>query len=676
MLESLRKQGASIAVYLIFGLLIVIFVINFAPNAGQGRGGGGCMGQGGVDLTVDGSKVSHTAWQVAMANNAKGSRQKVYNALEFLIRREILAQEAEKRGLRVNGDMVDAELKKGFFFFAAQRQRGGWFEEAGEEKIFSLDKLKGFVSNALSLRSLGAFREEQTRSMQAALMAEYLMDTVHVSRDEALSDFLFAKNTITYDSVAFEATPYKAAMHLTEADAARFLTGHEADVKAKFTADERTYKATKPAYKLRSICIAKAEVPAATPPAPAPTDGAGSGSAAAPAPAPTPTPAKVEAPKPGTMAIEDAKKKLEEARTQIAAGKLTFEEAAKLLATDPVAKAIGGYIGWRTVDNAQLGDKLLNDAVKAAKVGEMTPVTAIDSGVCLVKVDEKREGDLTFDQVKNEIAYDMAKDVWSKEAAKRAALAAYADATAGNAKNLEQVFPQDPELVKKKMQDQMMEQIQQQMQQQGMKAEKSGFIPAPMKDVPAAWYADANGSSAGSGSAAGSAAPAGAGSGSAAASTPPAATTTKPTALVASTDQLPEFGEVAKPFLSSDGPVPRGNNLPVIGDNKEAITALFDEMTPGMLGKKVYEVKDAYVLLQLKDKQAADTKEFDKDAGERIEELREVRAAMFLDQWLAAKCQALAKDGQIKPSPDHIRETDDNGKPLPTVYKPCFSFGG
>jgi hypothetical protein len=661
----MRKQGASVFLYLVFGVLIVGMVITLVPS---GHSEGGCSPGGAADLKVDGTKVTHTAWQVAMANNAKGNRQKVYNALEFLIRREILAQEADKRGIRVNGDMVDAELKKGFFFFAAQRQKGAWFTDAGEERIFDLDKLKGFVANALNLRSLGAFRDEQQRSMQAALMAEYMMDSVHVSRDEALSDFLFAKNTVTYDSVAFEATPYKAAMHLTEADAARFLTGHEADVKAKFTADERTYKATKPAYKLQSICIAKADAPAAPTPAPAPA--AGSGSAAAP----TPPAAPVAPPKPGAMPIDEAKKKLEDARTQIAAGKLKFEDAAKQLATDDVAKAIGGYVGWRTVDNAQLGDKLLNDAVKAAKVGDVTPVTAIDSGVCIVKIDEKREGDLTYDQVKSEIAYNMAKDVWSKEAAKRAALAAYAEATAGNAKNLEQMFPQDPEMVKKKMQEEMMRQLQ----QQGLKVDSSGYIQPPMKDVPAAWFADADGSSAGSGSApapaAGSAAPAGAGSGSAApVPTAPKAADKGP--LVASTDQLPEFGAVTKPFLSSDGPVPRGNNLPVIGDNKEAITALFDELTPGMLAKKVYEVKDSYVVLQLKEKAAADTTEFDKDAGERIEELREVRAAMFLESWLAAKCQDLAKNGQIQPNPDHIRETDDNGKPLPTVYKPCFSFG-
>jgi hypothetical protein len=94
-----------------------------------------------------------------------------------------------------------------------------------------------------------------------------------------------------------------------------------------------------------------------------------------------------------------------------------------------------------------------------------------------------------------------------------------------------------------------------------------------------------------------------------------------------------------------------------------------------MLGKKVYEVKDTYVLVQLKEKATADTKEFDKDADQRIEELRVVRSEMFLEKWLGDKCRELAKNDRIKPADEHIRETDDNGKPLPTVYKPCFSFG-
>jgi len=35
MLEQMRQKGASIFIYLIFGLLIVLFVINIAPSGGR-----------------------------------------------------------------------------------------------------------------------------------------------------------------------------------------------------------------------------------------------------------------------------------------------------------------------------------------------------------------------------------------------------------------------------------------------------------------------------------------------------------------------------------------------------------------------------------------------------------------------------------------------------------------
>lgn len=117
MLEQLRKSGASIAIYLIFGLLIIIFVINFAPNAGQGKGGG-CTGPGNSAITVGTAKTSQSAYHVAYAANKYNGRQKVYAALEMLIRRELLADAASDAGIRVTNDLVETEMKKGYFFYA------------------------------------------------------------------------------------------------------------------------------------------------------------------------------------------------------------------------------------------------------------------------------------------------------------------------------------------------------------------------------------------------------------------------------------------------------------------------------------------------------------------------------------------------------------------------------
>lgn len=667
MLDTLRKQGASVFIYLIFGLLIVIFVINFAPSGGAG-GGGGCMGQSTTPLTVDGHKANQASYKVAYAGNQESGRRKVYDALELLIRREILAQEAEARGVLVTGDMVDEEIKRGTFFIGGNRQRANyWFDQDDDgERVFNFGKLKSFVNN-LNV-SMNSYKEEQIRGMQAAVMGEIMMSKVRVSRDEAYQDFLYQHDTATYDAVAFSPTTYRTAMRLSADDVARFLATHEDDVKKKFAADERTYKATKPSLELRSIFIAKVEPPAA------PTLEEGASSAAVAKPADT-------EPVVG-MSIDAAKAKLETARTAIAGDKRKFADAAKQLATADADKAAGGYVGWRPVENAGLGEPAVNDAVKALKPGEMTAVISTDTGVFLVLAENKREGDLAYDAVKNEIATDLAKDMWAKEAAKRAALSALVDAHAGTGKSLDQLFSPDPEVVKRKMQEQIQEQMQQQFNMEQLQ-KKSGFWTPPVdtRDVPAAWTAEdpvPNASAPGGGSSNPSPVPA-AGSGSAALAptalpptTPLPATTT---ALAPSKDQLPSFGEVRKPFLETWGPVPRASNLPAIGDNKEAIAALFTEMKDGNVSKQVYEVNGTYVLFQLKSKEAPNDADFAKDADEKIEHLRLVRGALMLEHWIGTRCRELARNGKIEPMQELIRETDDKGNPTPTVYQPCWSFG-
>src|SRR5262249_24416066 len=157
-----------------------------------------------------------------------------------------------------------------------------------------------------------------------------------------------------------------------------------------------------------------------------------------------------------------------------------FPDAEKRLAADSSedAPVENGDRGWQPADGVSLGDKAVNDAAKALKAGEMTPVIATDRGVYLVIATAKREGDLTFDQVKTEIATAMAKDVWSKEAAKRAALDALAKL---DGKGLETTFErapaspggggineilQNPNLTEEQKQ-QILEQLLQQQQKHG-----------------------------------------------------------------------------------------------------------------------------------------------------------------------------------------------------------------
>jgi len=793
MLESARRQGASIFVYLIFCLLIAIFVINFGP---QGGNKGGCSGSSNVIISVNGKEASQSSYHIAYANqfNRGQGKQKTHVALETLIRRELLAQAAEAQGLRVSSDLIQAQIKKGYFFLGGQRTTiPGIFDESG---FWNLRQFKAWYANMNVSRA--SYVGEQARSMLANMYSQILQDSVQVSKDEAFKHYLFENNTVTYDVVAFRPDPYKAAMKLTDADVDRFLAGHTKEVEDRYKADERTYKGMKPQLQLRQIFIAKLEEEKpVTPPTPAPgagsgagsaapgagpgagsagagsaagsDAGSGAGSAAAVPPAPKPEEKKPE-PEDKKVAkvgvpIEEAKKRLDAAREAIAAGKQKFVDAAKTLNTDEAMKASGGDLGWRTAENAMLGDKAVTDAVKALKAGEMTPVITTDKGAFLILAEAAREGDLTFDQVKHEIAKDLAKDVWAKEMAKRAALAALEKARSGTGSNLDQLYEKekapsgpgidiqqilnDPNLTP----EQKQQLIEMYMQQQ----QKHGSFVIESNDIPAAWYAQADGAggsgsaqgvmtppdapkpgagsaapaagsaaktpaagsaapaagsaapktpaagsatpaagsaapaagsaapktpaagsaapAAGSGApAAGSAAPAGSGAGSAAPTAPTAPPPAATTLVTASTDQLPTVENVPAPFVTRYGPAPRSLPMSGLGSSKEAVAALFDELSPGGLAVRVYEADGAFIVMQLTARSKPEVTEFEKEADRLVEELRAQRAQMFVEEWLKDRCEKLVEAKKIKPNPQLVQEFDDAGKPLPVSYKPCMSF--
>ena len=769
MLEQMRQKGASIFIYLIFGLLIVIFVINFAPS---GQGSGGCRTGSTTVVDVDGDRVNENAYKIAYSSpfNEFQARQKVYYALETVIRRELLAAAAEDRGIRVNRDMVYEEVKKGYFFTGGARKDVApmiFDVDADGDRTWNLNKFRGLV-RSLDV-SQNAYLEEQTRGLQATLMAELLASSAQVSRDEALSEYLFDNNTVTYDVLTFQPALYRAAMLLTDADVERFLAAHEDQVKARYKEKESEYVDRKPELKLRQIFIAKAE-PAAKPEDKKPDDKAGDkkpddkagdkkdgdkkaddkkaddkaadakkpadakaadakAADAKAADAKKPADTKAGAPKaadakkpddkkdgkpaektaeakpgddkkdtqagaaakPAGMPVEEAKAKLDAARAAVVAGKDKFAELAKQLNTDPVLKASGGNLGWKTAENPSIGEKVVSDAVKALKPGEMTPVIVGERGVYLVYAEAQREKNLTYDQVKHELAAELARDTWSKEAAKRAALKALEDVRASGRK-LDDLYPRelkpgfdlqelqrqlnDPSLTPERRQ-QLQQQLLEQLQNFGG-GDEHGSIVIESADVLAASKAGDGGSA---GSPAGGTAPApAAGTPAPAAGTPaPAAGGTAPAAgtppaapLAASSDVLPEFQEVAKPKVRKEGPHPRQKRMP--GLDADGAKALFDELSAGQLAPRVFDADGNYTIVQVMAKSQAKIEDFEKDASRIIDRMREQRGAQLVREWLKTRCEQLEKDGKTKPRADKIAEFDDKGKPMPTVYRPCMSL--
>ncbi|MCA9680120.1 MAG: SurA N-terminal domain-containing protein, partial [Myxococcales bacterium] len=271
MLETTRRRGATVALYLIFGILIAVFVINFGPQSGGSRQG--CTG-GGAQLTVSIGDTSYgmPTWRWAFNTRGQGrTGQRTVAALDGLLRRELLAQEADARGLRVNDALIDEKIKEGEIWILTQKVDGKqiYFEDG---EFFNYKMLERNLVGRFGL-TIGGFKHEQRREVLAAMMGEILRSGGQASRDEARAQYDHAHDTVTIDAVAFPVEAYKAKEILTDADVDRWLAGHEAEAKARYEADKSTvYTGTPKKVRVRRVFVART-VDAPPPPA-TPADGA------------------------------------------------------------------------------------------------------------------------------------------------------------------------------------------------------------------------------------------------------------------------------------------------------------------------------------------------------------------------------------------------------------------
>lgn len=616
----MRKQGASLFIWVIFAILIAVFVINFGPQSPGGSQGGGCGGGGGprTYLTVGDSKVDDASFRFAM-NLTPGEQDSTRAAFAFeaLIMRELLAQEAERRGLRIPDSYVDHVIADGKLHYQGALMSDGTtaldFRRAfyNEDGVYDYEQFKRWVRQRGM--SVASYKRQQNREILASTMANILMNSVPASREEALQTFITRNTTVTFEAVRFDPRRYADAMLVTDEDIDRWAAAHEAEVKATYS--DVVFKGKKQVH-VRRIALDKA------PPPKAPTAAPG---------APATPPAAPEA-KP-----DPAIAKLEALRASIGAGKTTFVAAAKANERDQQLAARGGDLGWFDEGAFTLPDQKLNDALAKLEKGKVSDVIEAGDGFYLLTIDDRREGDLTFEQVKRELAEPMAREAWGQEAARRAAISAIAIVKAGVGKNLKELFP----------------------------TEKMGATSFESEDHPVAWLqAD--------GPAPTAPAPA--------APTPAAPPAPKQDIMIPTTEKLPELGQLEQPSLESFGPVARSGNKTPIGDSPTLARALFEELTTGAVGQTVYEVRASdlspptYVIVQVTNKTLADVTEFEKDAPRYVATLARERGGRYLVDWLRTRCTALAARNEIKPLKELVQPYDEHGNKLPMTYTPCMSF--
>lgn len=666
MLEQLRQNSRSFIIWIIFGIIILAFVFTFGSQGGlqfEGCAGGGSS----FVMRVKDRDVSEHSWRfgrntLGSVLRQQGATEEQVNQtiLDRLLAREILASAATSEGFRVTADLVVAEyLAKGKFFTLGEENdlldkfrlqftnAGTGFMKARfdnsvspPERVWVLDEqMLEAQAQGWGLPNTDMFIAEQKREVLAELMRRTLRAGVVASPQEAKLLFEQENTKAKVRAVVFRAFDYREKLAYTDADVAEYLARHEQEVRARYDENERLYKERKPQIRMRQMVFDKPEE--AKPEAAEPEAGE-------PADAAKPEEARPEAGPSGRAAADAAYQRLQ-------AG-ADFAQLAAEVSEDERTRRKGGDLGWRSAELPGLSAPALSDAAKSLAPGQYSEVIEVGDKFYILFVQEKREGgDLSFDQVKLEIATPMMLEAYANELARRDAQTALDKVKAGQ--KLDELFEAapdqpapnlppglTPELLQQLSPEDREMLLQQLMNRQGSVTVETRAVPAQSG---AAEAVDASGAPADA--AGNAAAPADAG------------------APIARPEDVPA------PKLQTVGPFARDvdGEIRGIGTSAELMGAVFDQLEVGQVSDRVYEVDGKFVIVELLERTTPNPEDFtEATKAELMERIAGERASEVLNDWLEERCRSLAGSGKVTINNNRLEEligTTDT----PFQYRAC-----
>jgi peptidyl-prolyl cis-trans isomerase D len=402
-----------------------------------------------------------------------------------------------------------------------------------------------------------------------------------------------------------------------------------------------------------------------------------------------------------------AKARAEAIHARLVAG-ADFAAVAREVSEDKQSRARGGLLGWRPADSLGQGKEAV-EATKKVAVGQISGVIESERGYHIFRIEERSDKALTYEQKRLDVAARLAADYYARELARRDAEKALA---AASTTPLEQSFerkaapPSPPAGMPQGLEGlppELRRQIEQMQREGGIDFQTAPPAGAPPEGEGAAEGDGKQGSlivreGADVLAQAGAAPPP---------ATPPAAPAAKPPAAPAApaqpadkpaadagkpaadaskpaadagkpAEELPAV-TVEKPPLQSIGPVSRmGDFLAGLGRSEKMVGDLFEKLEVGKVAPQVYEVSDqggdAFAIVMLKSREAADVTKFAESRGDIIDEMTFEKGVTRLTEWIRKRCEETSQAGQIKVSRQLFEEAaEDESAPQPG-YQPCATL--
>ncbi len=373
MLETFRRQSRSVIIYVFFGIIIAVFIINFGPQSQ------GCTSTDTFAARVQRESLTENDFRYAMvmsgARDARIPRIREF-VMDRLLERELLAKEAERMGFRISDDEVRALVETGTVVALGRRQdlRGRVFKD----DTFDYDQFKKFCQYEVGL-TVKRFLEHQKRELLAEKVRETVRASVRASDEEVLGDHVGRELQVNLEFVRLSPRKMERDVAVSPAEIDAYLAKSGEKVKERYAT--RTFLYTKVPREVRARHLLVA----------APAGGK-----------PAAARARAEALLAHAKAGEDF--------AAIAAGGSAGAQAG----------ARGGDLGWRRKGATGLGEAI-DQQLFAAKEGDLLGPIEDAAGAHLLRVEGVREGDLPLEKVRRDIAEEILREEKASALAKKTA---------------------------------------------------------------------------------------------------------------------------------------------------------------------------------------------------------------------------------------------------------------
>lgn len=351
MLDIMRKYSKSFLIYILFGIIIVVFIISFGPGSKCTPGGeiyAAWVNGDGIFLSDFKNLYNHNPM---FRNKEKDTSDLRREALELLVRMKIMKQEAARRGFMVTNEELIENVHNHPDF------------QDSKTKAFNVERYKQIARYYYNM-DLPKFEAWWRDRMLSMKMQKLLLSAVTVSDTELLTNYLLQRTQANLEFVEFTPQKMKARVFVAPGELKSFKKKNYKRIEDYFKRKKYLFKARSD-YKTRQILLRVAE-------------------------------------KANKEAVKAIKAKMDGIHKEALKG--DFAKLAAKYSEDP-SKANGGAMGF--VERRKLPKGSYQRMVLTTPKGAVSRVFKDKAGYRIIKVEDVRDKKLT--DVEDEIARDLIK---------------------------------------------------------------------------------------------------------------------------------------------------------------------------------------------------------------------------------------------------------------------------